>query len=306
MPLQLTNLDDRRYADLVDEARGLIPTYAPGWTNHNPSDPGMTLIELFAALSEMLIYRLNRVTSVNLLAFLKLLNGPAWQPFGRSPDDLTPAEIAAQVPATILALRTRERAVSMEDFEILARAADARVARARAVPRVNMEVDPDQERAGHVSVILLPRSPAEPDMPGLLAAVADDLRPKLLLATRLHVVPARFITVGVQVTVVPLPDELDATVQARVVQAVRGFLAPLVDPDAGAGWPFGRNLFVSELYSLIDQLPGIDFVQAIALVPATPDRAITSSTGEMIGVEVRPYELVDAQIAAADVTVQAP
>jgi hypothetical protein len=304
--MQLPNLDDRRYADLVEEARGLIPTYAPEWTNHNPSDPGVTLLELFAALSEMLIYRLNRVTPANVLAFLKLLNGPGWQPLGKDPAELTAAEIAAQVPVTILALRKRDRAVSMEDFELLAREADSRVARARALPRLNMNIDPEQERAGHVSVIVVPRSPAEPDLPGLLAAVADDLRPKLLLTTRLHVVGPRFATVGFQVTVMPLPDEFDGTVKTRIVQAVRRFLAPLVDPDDGTGWPFGRNVFVSEMYRLIDQLSGIDFVQSITLVPATPDRAITGPTGEMIGVEVKPYELVDAQIVEADVTVLTP
>jgi hypothetical protein len=57
VPLQIPVLDDRRFADLVDEARSLIPTYAPAWTNHNPSDPGITLIEMFAHISEMLMYR---------------------------------------------------------------------------------------------------------------------------------------------------------------------------------------------------------------------------------------------------------
>jgi hypothetical protein len=130
MPLQLPNLDDRKYADLVDEGRSLIPTHAPEWTNHNPSDPGITLVELFAFLSEMLIYRLNRVTSANVLSFLKLLNGPDWQPLGKDPDDLTPSEIAQVIPETILQLRKLERAVSPEDFEILALEADSRVARA--------------------------------------------------------------------------------------------------------------------------------------------------------------------------------
>ena len=55
MPLPLPNLDDRTYADLIEEARALIPGLdrggpddQPSWTNHNPSDPGITLIELFA------------------------------------------------------------------------------------------------------------------------------------------------------------------------------------------------------------------------------------------------------------------
>ena len=54
------DLDDRTWQDLVDEMRALIPKYAPQWTDHNPSDLGITLIELFAWLVEGLIYRLNQ------------------------------------------------------------------------------------------------------------------------------------------------------------------------------------------------------------------------------------------------------
>ncbi|MBK7616983.1 MAG: baseplate J/gp47 family protein [Burkholderiales bacterium] len=67
------NLDDRTWRDLVADARALIPTYAPQWTDHNPSDVGMTLIELFAFLVEGLTYRLNRVPDKNYIAFLNLL-----------------------------------------------------------------------------------------------------------------------------------------------------------------------------------------------------------------------------------------
>lgn len=67
------NLDDRTWQDLVADARALIPTYAPQWTDHNPSDIGMTLIELFAFLVEGLTYRLNRVPEKNYIAFLNLL-----------------------------------------------------------------------------------------------------------------------------------------------------------------------------------------------------------------------------------------
>jgi predicted phage baseplate assembly protein len=79
MPLTLPNLDDRTFADLMAEARALIPSLAPAWTNHNPSDPGITVLELFAWLTEMLIYRLNRITPANTLAFLRLVNGPDWR-----------------------------------------------------------------------------------------------------------------------------------------------------------------------------------------------------------------------------------
>lgn len=67
------DLDDRRWQDLVDEASTLIDRYAPQWTDRNPSDVGMTVIELFAWLVENLIYRLNRVPEKNYVAFLNLL-----------------------------------------------------------------------------------------------------------------------------------------------------------------------------------------------------------------------------------------
>src|SRR5579883_1357831 len=66
-------LDDRTYADLVAEALRLIPRYCPEWTNHNPSDPGITLLELTAWMTELILYRLNRVPEKNYLAFLDLI-----------------------------------------------------------------------------------------------------------------------------------------------------------------------------------------------------------------------------------------
>jgi len=67
------NLDDRTHADIVEEAMRLIPQYCPEWTNHNAADPGITLIELFAWMTEMVVYRLNKVTDKNFLAFLDLM-----------------------------------------------------------------------------------------------------------------------------------------------------------------------------------------------------------------------------------------
>jgi predicted phage baseplate assembly protein len=73
MSIPLPNLDDRTYADLVDEVRALIPRYAPAWTDHNASDPGIMLIELFSWLTEALIYRLNRIPEDSIARMLELL-----------------------------------------------------------------------------------------------------------------------------------------------------------------------------------------------------------------------------------------
>lgn len=73
MSLPVTNLDDRKYQDLVDEAKLLIPQFCPEWTNHNLSDPGVALIELFAWMSEMMLFRLNQVPDVFYTRMLNLV-----------------------------------------------------------------------------------------------------------------------------------------------------------------------------------------------------------------------------------------
>ncbi len=78
MTLPVTNLDDRRFQDIVDEAKRKIPTLLPEWTNHNVSDPGVALIELFAWMTEMTIFRLNQVPDV---FYTHMLNLIGFEPF---------------------------------------------------------------------------------------------------------------------------------------------------------------------------------------------------------------------------------
>jgi predicted phage baseplate assembly protein len=71
--LPAIELDDRRFQDLVSEARTRIAQTCPEWTEHNVSDPGITLIELFAWMTELTIYRLNRVPDKLHVTLLELL-----------------------------------------------------------------------------------------------------------------------------------------------------------------------------------------------------------------------------------------
>lgn len=72
MPLESPVLDDRRFQDIVDELRKRIPEYCPEWTDINLSDPGITLIELFAWMTETMLYRLNRVPLLHYIKFMDL------------------------------------------------------------------------------------------------------------------------------------------------------------------------------------------------------------------------------------------
>jgi predicted phage baseplate assembly protein len=73
MFVPLPNLDDRRWADLVDEGRSVIPVFAPTWTDHNAHDPGITLMEMLAWITETDIYRVDRIPDSHYRAFLSLV-----------------------------------------------------------------------------------------------------------------------------------------------------------------------------------------------------------------------------------------
>jgi predicted phage baseplate assembly protein len=101
MALPAPNLDDRTFQEIVDEAKRLIPQYTPEWTNHNLSDPGVALIELFAWMSEMVLYRLNQVPDRLYVHFLNLVG---IEPFPPS---------VATVPLTFWLSATQNQSVTV-------------------------------------------------------------------------------------------------------------------------------------------------------------------------------------------------
>ena len=295
MPLELPNLDDRTYDDLVAEALNLIPTYAPEWTNHNPSDPGIMLIELFAYLTEMQLYRQNRITDANTLAFLELLNGSNWEPSGQDSETL-----AKDRQETISKLRQMERAVSCQDFESLAKEADKRVARAYCIRRRDLRMNFDTERDGHVGLIIIPKEGREAELSEIIANVTDYLEPRRILTTRLHVVGPQYLKIQIELTVAPLPDVLVTGLETTVKETLKNFFDPLIGGKDRKGWPFGRSVFVSEVHESVEQIPGVDSVSEVELYRTEPDlpnrRIETKDAGGntiLVGLELKPYELVD-------------
>jgi hypothetical protein len=310
MPLTLPELDDRRYDDLVEEARSLMVALAPALTNHNPSDPVVTIAELFAYLTDALLFRLNCVTDANRRAFLRLLNGPEWQ----APADR--AGLDAEVRRTVLQLRSVQRAVTASDYELLARevAEAGNIARVRCVPGFDLSLADAKARTkpspGTVSVIVVPKAGKAIDP--LLAAVAAYLEPRRLLATRVRVVGPRFVPIHVRVTVRLLPNALESVTQTRIVDELTRYLDPLVGRD-GDGWPFGRSVNVSEIYRLLDTLPGVDYVtrtvaaggQLEELSTDDSGRRIRNDANELVGIALARDELVQPQIVPAEIVVQA-
>ena len=116
MPIPLPQLDDRTFDELVSDGQALLPRYAPGWTDHNVHDPGITLMELFAWLTEMGLYRLDRVPEASMRAFLRLM-GIEPRPAQVADTVLvaSPAELGAgAVPADRSQITTANQAVTFQ------------------------------------------------------------------------------------------------------------------------------------------------------------------------------------------------
>jgi len=308
MPISLPNLDDRSYAELTAQARTLIPGLLPAWTNHNPSDPGIVLVELLAWLTEMLLFQVDQVPAANTEKFLALLNGPTWtRAEGTSLD--------AAVRQTIVDVRERYRAVTPADFERLAGHAwpgtdaarqfgDAgRLHRVRCVPHRNLAAtDPATRGApapAHMSLVVLPATVAgtpgtAPQPTGeLLAALWTFLDDRVTLTTRHHVIGPDYVPVTVSANLAPHPD----APPERTPELARQALAAFFDPRSGgpdrSGWPFGRAVYVSEVYAVLEQLSTVDYVEDVRVATAPGgDRIRTGEDGSVVGIELDAHELV--------------
>ena len=90
MPFAPPLIDDRSYSELVAEARARIPRYTPEWTDQNESDPGMILVELYAWLTEMQIFRMSKIPDLAYVKFLELV--------GITPEPARPARAYVTFP----------------------------------------------------------------------------------------------------------------------------------------------------------------------------------------------------------------
>lgn len=263
MPLDLPNLADFDWNQLMEEGRLLIPATASDWTNHNASDPGITLVELFAYICDMLLYRVNRVGDAELKEFLHLIYGPEWK---SSEKPMHRQRLTAAV-----SLRDIHRAVTAGDFETLALVANQslqlaygeKVARTKCIPQRNLkntdQTSQPEDAPGHISLVVVSTLRAHPST-ALLRAVRQALEPARLLTTRVNVVRPRYVTFTVRLTLVPQADAVPSELRDDAVQTLERFFDPLHGWFDGRGWPFGRSVYVSEIYQLLYKLPGVDHI----------------------------------------------
>lgn len=119
MTMGVPDLDDVSFEELFEEAEKRLPAYADGWTDYNPSDPGIVLLELLAYLTDTYAYQLDAVTDEHRQKYLKLVGERPRPPEPATlrlslalPDGEEPVEVPAGTQLAVI-----DRTDSREVFE---------------------------------------------------------------------------------------------------------------------------------------------------------------------------------------------
>jgi Baseplate J-like protein len=184
------------------------------------------------------------------------------------------ATLQERMPRTI---RHGGRAVTLEDFEDLALLASPGIARSKCVPLRNLANHPRDRQItpGEVSVMIVPHSPEPKPLPNLeiIQRTQDYLAAHALPTLTLAVVGPLYVQVSVDVEIALTALELASDVEQAIEQSLARFLHPLTGGFDGQGWDFGREPHRSDLYTLLEAIPGVDHVHSLAILQ-TPDRRL--------------------------------
>jgi predicted phage baseplate assembly protein len=195
-------------------------------------------------------------------ALLSEITNPVPATGGAAAETLAHAEGRA---TELLARATR--AVTLADYERLAMETPG-VRLARVAARANLHPGfPCVKATGVITVIVLPHLPRGRPMPsaGLLRAVAAYLNRRRLIGTRLEITGPTYTEVSVRTRVRAHRLASRADLRRRIVQALNDFFNPLTGGPERNGWPFGHDVYRSEILQLLDDVPGVEHVLELEL-----------------------------------------
>lgn len=172
--------------------------------------------------------------------------------------------VSARGPHTV---RHRRQAISLDDYESLAREASPAVAVVRALPNTHPS---GRDAAGWVTVVVMPRSADARPRPSfeLREQVRRFLaaRSPASVTGRVAVIGPEYLAVGVEATIVPLDPAEGGVVRARTEETLSRFFHPLTGGPDGRGWPFGRDVHLSDVAASLEGLEGVDYAANVTLL----------------------------------------
>lgn len=286
MPLQLPDLAVKTYKETVDEMIVSIPKYSEKWTNFNPTDPGITIIELLAWISDMTLYRINRIPDESYVNFLRMVAGasgleyvenllkelnPENDPEKRAVSDQARIKLLEflreiengkkkSIPEikseALKFLESHYRAVTETDFEQLSKEAtqDNVDKVKRAIVRVS--------GTGRIQIIIVSDINFEKDMDiryaQMMSIVKKYLHPRRLIGTCIEVKKPEFTHVKIDIEIICRPYARADTVKKKITDSIITYLDPLKGGPDEDGWPYKRNLTVFEIDRIIEETDGVD------------------------------------------------
>jgi hypothetical protein len=288
MVIQLPNLDTKTYEEISEEMLASIPKYTDKWTNHNPSDPGITILEMLSWIAEATLYRMNRVPNESYVNFLRLVAGASGidevekllqdphsdKCYRQALEFLKEIEEGHEktIPdikrEAMLFLNSRYRAVTEDDFcQLAAEATDMFGVKVR---RVIVEKSLDET---DVDVILVPdkwkqyeelaESEKQSKYKELTGYVKDYLNPRTLIGTKIKVKQPVYSDVSIDMELVchqyVIAEKIEAAIKDRILQ----HLDPFVGGDDKTGWPYRRSLSVYEIAQIVEETEGVKQVGSI-------------------------------------------
>ncbi len=181
-------------------------------------------------------------------------------------DAETPEALLVRGPKT---LRHRGRALLPADYETLAREATTAVAFARTIPTRN----PAGRRVpGWVTLLIIPQSDEPRPWPsfGLREAVRKFIEARapadLAYAEQIFVTGPQYTEIDIETTLAPKNPDQAGEVEVAVREALGTFFHPLRGGPDGNGWELGRDVFVSDVASVVERVAGVDYVKELALL----------------------------------------
>lgn len=288
MAIQLPNLDTKTYEDISEEMVASIPKYTDKWTNHNPSDPGITIIELLSWIAETTLYRMNRIPSGSYVNFLRLVAGASgieeverllkdphqdkYQKkileFLKEIEEGHEKTIPEIKTEALMFLKSRYRAVTEDDFyQLTIEAADLLGVKVR---RVIVE---KAQYENKVEILLVPdkwkqyealtESEKQSRYKELVEFVNDYLNPRTLIGTKIEVKQPVYSDIGIELKVVchqyAIAEKIEADIKDRILQ----HLDPFVGGDEKTGWSYRRSLSVYEIAQIVEETDGVKQVVSI-------------------------------------------
>ncbi|HEX5859739.1 MAG TPA: putative baseplate assembly protein [Microbacterium sp.] len=171
-----------------------------------------------------------------------------------------------------LAIRTRDRAVTAQDYEQLAKAARPGIARVRCVPA--------SEGDAAVRLLVVPSAAPGPDghvdfadlepQPELLAGIAAEIDQRRAVGARVIVEPPFYRGMTVVARLIGRPGSLLEVLEKDCLAALYRHFDPVVGGIGGMGWPFGRPVLAGEVYAVLQSVPGVELVDELKLWEADP------------------------------------